>query len=146
MNKFTKKLAQAAVAVAITVGTVGGSAGTASAAGGTAPDVRGCFTYATGQAYSSSPVQLYRWNGTSWAKIRSGKTSANGCAQFNDVMPNRYYAMTAFMTSGDKTAGIWVAQGETSYAYAPTGYDRLANVGTGLVRTYQVTNQWNPLA
>ena len=138
MNKFTKKLAQAAVAVAITIGTVGGSAGTASAAGGTAPDVRACFKYSATSAYRG-PASLYRWTGSTWSKIRSATTNAYGCVQFNDVMPNRAYAVTAYKQTGTAASGIFAHDGATGWGYTQSGYDRLLNLGTAGVAVYQIS-------
>ena len=92
-----------------------------------------------GGAYSSLPVQLYRWDwgGQRWAAERAGRTAANGCGTFRDLSPNAYYIVGASLTY--QTNGATFAYtGWTPYAYVANA-NTTYHVGVGRV-TFGRTN------
>ena len=88
----------------------------ATASGTAAPDLRFCLAYSSGAVYASKPVILYRWNGSSWVKYRTGNSATNGCGTFVDVPANSYYKVQGYWSY---TVGytIYYYNGETPYGY-----------------------------
>lgn len=114
-------------AAAVLTGTSALSAPAASAATG----VYSCFTWSSGYAYANQPVHLLQWNGSSWVKIRSGKSGANGCSTFYNTPSNVHLMVQGYtvLNSGYYNT-IWSGY---SPRYTGTGAGT-ANVGTGVVR------------
>jgi hypothetical protein len=93
MNTIRKILAGALVALTFTFATVGVGAPQASAATSTTA----CFKWSDGTPYMNRTVQLWQMNsaGNRVAKLRDGRTDANGCGTFFNTPSNMYLAMRA---------------------------------------------------
>ena len=99
------------------------------------PGVSFCLIL-NGGAYSSLPVQLYRWDSArGWTPERAGRTAANGCGIFQNVPANAYYIVGANLTY--QTNGATFAYtGWTPYRYVA---NVSTHVGVGRV-TFSRTN------
>ena len=109
-----------------------GPAASSVDAQGLLPDVSFCLIL-NGGAYSSLPVQLYRWDwaGGRWAADRAGRTAANGCGTFRDVVPNTYYIVGANL-SYQTNGATFAYTGWTPYRYI-ANTNTTYHVGVGRV-------------
>jgi hypothetical protein len=120
---------------AVVVGTAAVGAAPAHAAGGTANDIRVCFSYSNGSAYVGKPVYLYRSNGSSWVRTsRSGNANSNGCVTFVDVASHYHYAAQAYWSYSPNGGWTWYAyNGWSGSAWNGAARDALVTLPRGTV-------------
>lgn len=85
-------------------------------AGDSRNDVSACLRYTNGSAYYSKPIFLQRWNGSSWANFRSGRTNSQGCATFVDAASRTYYRAVGYWTYC-VPPNNWYYYGAGNYGY-----------------------------
>jgi hypothetical protein len=111
-----------------------GTAGQGSAAGTSAPDLKFCLEYDNRSAYVSQPVMLYWFDfRTNKAMLwKSGRTAADGCGTFRDVVPNVYYAVVGqWSVRTGFSMEIW--SGSTPWTWVGDGSDWLYTTPKGVV-------------
>lgn len=127
------RAARSFVLAALTI--VGGSLvspSPGSAAATSAPDLKFCLKYSTDRAYASQPVALEWWDGNKWQKWRDGRSGADGCGTFRDVVPNYYYRVQGHWTRRTSERSMTIWSGPTPWVWVGNG-PGLYDTGWGIV-------------
>ena len=140
LSSRTRNALRTAGAVLAVAGTLAAGGVTAAApavaAGGSANDIAGCFTYANGTTYAAKGAYLLRYTDRGWTYTgRSTTTAPGGCARFNDIASNQYFAIQAFWEySPNGGATQLYYNGFSSYGFSGAATDTLVSAGRGTVQ------------